>query len=124
MRKLLYITLPAIFLIGCGYTGSGEKVGQIIKLNHAGFWNQTWEGESIRGGMNNGSGASSTIFNFTVKDQNLLPLVQDALDKQYEVKLEYVYDWPAPFSSDSDGAFLTKITKLSDPGHKLQLEEK
>lgn len=122
MRKLVLLLPIILFTSACSYTGSGQKVGTIIKLNHAGVWFKTWEGESIRGGMNNGSGGSSTLFNFTVADEKLLPLVQDAMDKQYEVRLSYIYDWPAPFSSDSDGAFLTKIEKLDGLGHPLEIK--
>ena len=83
--------LLAFLLVGCNrYTGHGEKVGTIIKLSQEGYWYKTWEGEMVRGGMNGGSGAFSTKpLHFTVRDESLLPKLQEAFDKQQEIVLFY-----------------------------------
>ena|ERR1700682_3283491 len=71
-------------------TGRGEKVGTVIKLSQEGYFFKTWEGELIRGGMNNGSGAFSTKpLHFTVDNADLLPQVQRAFDEQKEVVVTY-----------------------------------
>lgn len=90
MRKLLIGAL-CILLSGCGYvTGSGEKIGTVIKLSKEGIFVKTWEAEIIRGGMNNGSGGFSTIpFFFTIDDEAMLPQVQAAFDSGKEVKIHY-----------------------------------
>ncbi len=68
--------LGVLCLAGCKDMGNGEKVGQIIKLNRQGFFCKTYEAELIRGGLNNGSGAASTLFDFTIEDERLIPAVQ------------------------------------------------
>ena len=107
------LILPFVFLQACGWqTASGTKVGTVIKLSQQGAFHSTWEGELIRGGMANGSGAFSiTPLHFTVDNPSMLPAVQDALDKQYEVEVTYVkYAW-APWSSDNTGFFLRSIKR-------------
>jgi|ERR1017187_2799093 hypothetical protein len=114
--------LSFLFISGCWDTGSGEKVGQIIRLNRQGVFCKTWEAELIRGGLNNGSGAASTLFTFTIEDERLVPAVKDALDQQYEVKIHYNMEGVTYCRSDGDDHFLNGIEKLSAPGHPLQLQ--
>lgn len=122
MKRRLIIPLASLLLISCKDQGYGEKVGQIIKLNKQGFFCKTWEAELIRGGMNNGSGAASTLFDFTIEDPRLVAAVQDALDKQYEVKIHYNMEAATACRSDSNDHFLNSIERLSAPGHALQIE--
>lgn len=107
--------------MACHDTGTGEKVGQIIKLNKQGVFCQTYEAELIRGGLNNGSGASSTIFDFTIEDEKLIPAIQDALDKQYEVKLKYRMEFATWCRSDSENHFLTGIERMNMQGHPMEI---
>lgn len=120
MRPLLLLALAAT-LTGCWDTGRGEKVGQIIKLNRQGVFCQTWEAELIRGGLNNGSGAASTLFHFTIEDQRLVPGVQAALDGQYEVKIFYNMELTSCCRSDSQDHFLNKVERLEGQGHPLEV---
>jgi hypothetical protein len=94
-------------------TGQGEKVGSVIKVSNEGLLFKTNEVEIVRGGMNNGSGAfSTTPLNVTVNDPGILAKIQDALDKQYEVKVRYVdYFW-TPLSSDSNSRYLVDVEKF------------
>lgn len=121
MQKRIAALAVAAVLCGCTDTGTGEKVGQIIKLNKQGLFCQTWEAELIRGGINNGSGASSTVFDFTVENESLIPALQDALDKQYEVKIHYRMEFATFCRSDSENHFLTSIERLNAPGHALEV---
>lgn len=121
MIKIIGVSFLCLVLCGCWGTGDGEKVGQIIKLNRQGAFCKTWEAELIRGGLNNGSGAASTVFDFTIEDMRLLPQIQDALDKQYEVKIHYNMELATLCRSDSGNHFLTGIERLQSPGHGLQV---
>lgn len=117
MKRLLLLVMLA-FVAGCNATpGSGEKIGQIIRLHRVGLLNETWEGELIRGGLQGGSGAIGVQpFHFTVSDNNpeLVKQVQAALRTQAEVLV--TYDLPVMFSlmSSDSGAFLTSITFVKD----------
>lgn len=121
MIRILALTALATLLTGCWDTGTGEKVGQIIKLNKQGVFCQTYEAELIRGGLNNGSGASSTIFDFTIEDTALVPQIQEALDKQYEVKIHYRMENVTLCRSDSDNHFLTGIERMNQQGHPMEV---
>jgi hypothetical protein len=115
------IVAASLLLWGCWDTGRGEKVGQIIKLNRQGLFCKTWEAELIRGGLNNGSGAASTLFDFTIEDEKLVPDVQAALDGQYEVKIYYNMENATACRSDSQDHFLNKIERLHGQGHALEV---
>jgi len=85
---------------GCGFvTGSGEKVGTVIKIAKEGIIFKTWEAEIIRGGMNNVSGGFSTKpFFFTITDKEMLHNVQQSFDSGKEIKIHYkrrfyIFNW-------------------------------
>jgi hypothetical protein len=124
IAKIVFIASVAIFTAslllhtGCGcnpnHPGTGEKIGQVVKLSYGGVIKDTWEGQLIRGGMNNGSGSfGTTPFDFTVEDPKLVPIVQAYMSNQTEVVIKYrregVY---SVFRSDSHGAFLIEITPV------------
>ncbi len=114
MLVLLLMLSIVPLLSGCGINtspGTGEKVGQIVKLNKQGLIRDTWEGQLIRGGMNNGSGSFGMVpFEFTVDDDSILQKVKDALDKQTEVKIKYRMEGLySLFRTDSSGHFITGI---------------
>lgn len=119
MKRLILLS-AALALAGCGDYGDGEKVGNIVKVSHQGFTCPTWEAQIIRGGLNNGSGASGQAFEFTIEDARLIPALQDALEKQYEVKIKYHMEYSTLCRSDSDSHFLTSIERLQSPGHPLE----
>ena len=113
MRNVLII---ALFLGGCGWnSGNGEKVGNVIKIAQEGAWHKTWEVEIIRGGMSNGSGGfSTTPLHLTISDDDPVDLakLEDAFDKQYEVKVRYTTVVFAPWSSQYDNHFAVSVEPL------------
>jgi hypothetical protein len=104
MKKILIPVLLVIVLAGCNrMTGRGEKVGTVIKLSQEGYFFKTWEGEMVRGGMNNGSGAFSTKpLHFTIDNPDLLPLVQKAFEEQKEVVATFEGHTNVVFSTTSE----------------------
>lgn len=89
---------------------SGEKVGQVVKISKEGLFCKTWEGELIRGGMNNGSGSFGVKpFHFTINNNDLLNKLKTALDSQHEIKIKYHKILFAPCDSGSSAYFLDNI---------------
>src|SRR5262249_1702712 len=85
----------ALLLSACIKDSSGEKVGIITRLSHDGWVPvcKTWEGEIIRGGLNNGTGVvSGEAFHFTVASGEQRLEVQRALESQKEVKILYHHE--------------------------------
>jgi hypothetical protein len=94
----------------------------VVKLGKRGAFCKTWEAEIIRGGLNNGSGGvSATAFEFTIEDERLVQLVQNAFDKQYEIKVDAHAEAASFCRSDSNSMFATAITKMNSPGHALEV---
>ena len=91
--------------------GTGEKVGQIVRMTNEGIVCKTWEAQLIRGGLNNGSGAFGvTPFEFTIIDPLMAEKVQDYMDSQQEVKITYITSgFYKTCSSGSGGDFLVSI---------------
>jgi|ERR1039458_123141 hypothetical protein len=113
---VIFATFTACDHFATRVTGQGTKVGTVIKLAQEGILSgcKTWEGELIRGGMTNGSGAFSvTPLYFTINDAALLAQVQNALDGQYEVEVTYTrYFGPMFCGSENDGNyFLTTLKR-------------
>lgn len=84
----------AIALWGNGrVAGTSERVGTIVKVAEEGFWNQTWEIEIVSGGvLAENEGFASEPFYATVRDPDLLPLVQQYFDSQEEVQIQFTDD--------------------------------
>ncbi len=114
LKNVILLFLIAPFLVACWETGNGQKIGTITRLNKRGVFCQTWEGEIIRGGLNTGSGVMGTAFHFTIEDQNLVPLVERAMNTQQEVKITFRSEGVTFCRSDSESYFLTKIEPLGD----------
>jgi hypothetical protein len=107
----------ALALTGCTHlVGNGEKVGSVIKVSQEGVLNTTNEVEIVRGGMNGGSGSfSTTPLNGTVTDDAVYAQLKDALNGQYEVKVQYRdYFW-TPISSDSGSRYIVAVQKMAIP---------
>jgi len=115
MKKSFVLgVLAASILSGCYDTGSGDKVGSVVKLAKQGVFCKTWEGEIIRGGMANGSGATGTAFHFTVDNDDLAKKIDHYLNTQQEVKLTYRMEFATFCRSDSpSNAFVTAVEPLS-----------
>lgn len=118
MKKLSAMVVAPLVLLLAGCTrivGTGDKVGSVIKVSNEGTFSKTNEIEIVRGGMNGGSGGfSTTPLLATINDPGILAKANDALDKQYEVKVKYVdYFECTPWVSDSPGCrFITSIEPL------------
>lgn len=117
-------TIVAALLIACLATAcglntpaEGEKIGTIVRVQRSGVLTKTWEGQLIRGGMNNGSGVMGIApFHFTIEDPKLLTAVQAAMEHQTEVLVTYRDEGIYSFSrSDSGGTFLLSIRPYLQP---------
>ena len=112
---LLSVVVVTCLTPGCGcnvhHPGTGEKIGQIVKLSNGGIFKDTWEGQIIRGGMSSGSGSfGTTPFDFTVENAALVPEIQGYMSNQIEVVIKYRTEFCySLFRSDSYGHFLTEI---------------
>ena len=105
---------------GCGVNtspGSGEKIGQIVKLSNQGMLCGTWEGQLIRGGMSGGSGSFGTVpFDFTIEDEAMAKKAQEFMQNQTEVVIKYRMEgiyWTC--RSESEGHFLVSIEPAPKP---------
>ena len=108
-----FIIAPLLaIVIGVNFNpGTGEKVGQIVRMTNEGIVCKTWEAQLIRGGLNNGSGAFGvTPFEFTISDPLMAEKVQKYMDSQQEVKITYrTSGFYKTCSSGSGGDFLVNI---------------
>lgn len=89
---------------------SGQKIGMLVKVAQQGLFNETWECELIRGGMNSSSGAFGIKpFDFTIKKKELIDKAIFAMENQKEIIVKYHEDIAAPFTSGSQGYFADDI---------------
>ena len=115
IRRVTLLMLIAVVAIslGCGLNsspGTGEKIGQVVKLSRQGMLNATWEGQLIRGGMSGGSGTLGTAFDFTIEDDAMAQKAMEYMQNQTEVIIRYrmegIYNL---WRTESSGHFLTSI---------------
>lgn len=81
--------IAPLLLSGCWEIAKGEKVGVVVKCAHEGIIFKTYECELIRGGMTDGSGSFGKSFHFTVENKADMPILEEALNNQKEVKITY-----------------------------------
>lgn len=115
MKRLIsafVMILTATFLSGCIETQKGEKIGMITKVAQEGFFCPTWEAQVIRGGFNQGSGASGTAFEFTIESDEMAQKVTKLAEERKEVKITYRKEAMTICSSDSNNYFLVSIEEL------------
>lgn len=119
MKKFLFVVLVSLFVAACGANNpvDGEKIGMIVRLEKSGVLFKTWEGQLIRGGMNDGSGVMGIQpFHFTIEDQRLVDQVREAMENQTEVLITYetegIY---SAARSDSGGTFLKSLRPYVKP---------
>ncbi len=119
---LVLLLAGILFGKGCANLshGTGQKIGQVVKFSKQGLFNDTWEGQLIRGGLSDGSGAIGTQpFNFTVEDEDLVAMVSKCMEEQTEVVIDYTIEGLySPFRSESGGNFLTNIKPAKKPPQK------
>jgi|GEM_PF-2749993 len=114
MKAVVVALVLLVFFAGCGINtdpGSGEKIGQIVKVSKEGMFFDTQEAQLIRGGLTSGSGAFGTVpFNFTIEDEALVKKVQEYMQNQREVIIKYRIEGIYSRSrSGSHGHFLISI---------------
>lgn len=100
-------------LSGCWTTENGTKAGVITKIAKQGaFWG-TYEGELIRGGLADGSGATGRSFKFTLGQSKNVNVVKslELLDKNKPVTIQYHCEaFVAPWRGESK-CFLDKVSE-------------
>lgn len=105
---LIGIIVLSFLLFICGHytTEEGSKIGTITKISKEGLFCKTYEGQIIRGGINDGSGNIGAAFYFTVQDKSLLDGLNKAMQEMKEVKITYHRRLWAPCDSGSNRYFL------------------
>lgn len=100
IKMLILMTISLFMLTGCWTTKSGQKSGIIVKVAKEGKYWGTYEGELIRGGLDNASGATGKEFHFTLGQfhSELVEKAELALQKNHHVVVsyhceEYVFPW-------------------------------
>lgn len=118
MKKyvLALSVMIAVGFTGCGSIGSGDKIGQVVKINSAsGFFCKTVEVEIIRGGFNGGSGVNGSSLHFTVENN---PLMVETLEKAMkdgsEMLVNFNHEFVSFCRSDSNSFFGTKVVVLNN----------
>ncbi len=111
--KNIALSIALLALVGCSVNtpGTGEKIGQIVKLNKQGIVFNTWEAELIRGGMTGGSGSfGMTPFDFTIESEEQAQAIAKYLQNQQEVVITYrIEGICGAWRSDSSGHFLVSV---------------
>ncbi len=113
IATLAIMAATALSLSGCVETSDGEKIGIITKLAKQGVIVKTWEGEIIRGGFSNGSGANGQAFHFTIEDDAVAKQLLTAMENQQEVKITYKTEMFHFLRSESEGHFLKTVTAIT-----------
>jgi hypothetical protein len=119
--KSAVVVAVVILLAGCGTNfqpGTGEKIGQIVKLKQEGIFSKTWEAELIRGGMNSGSGSFGVQpFDFTIEDAATAQRIEKYLHDQTEVVITYRTEgvYACTRSGQGGGDFLVTIRPSAEP---------
>lgn len=89
-------------LSGCSYS-DGSRAGVVSKFSHKGFVCKSWEGELVMGGMRNQLDQSNintsvpNVFQFSVTDPKIVPLIQGKLDSGERAVLHYNQEILPPF---------------------------
>ena len=98
-RKFLLITLLIVIVAGfitvfiCGLSYSdGTRSGILTKVSRKGYVFKTYEGEMNVGGISDGQGTimPSTIFKFSVRDENVYRKLEDVQGKRVRVRYKEV----------------------------------
>lgn len=114
MVRILTTMVMLVLLVGCysvchWKTEKGEKVGFIIKIAKQGVIFETCEATLIRGGINDGSGAFGSAFNFTIENNSLLEKAKQLMKERKEVRITYHKEAFTFLRSESNNYFLDDI---------------
>lgn len=88
---LLAIGVASYFAFG-SYS-EGYRAGNVMKISKKGVMFKTWEGELNVGGFSDGGGdgdMATTVWSFSVDDDEVVKEIEQAVDKGSKVKLHYV----------------------------------
>ena len=112
-NKLMGLMLVSLLLTSCLTKESGQKSGVIVKVAKQGLWWGTYEGELIRGGLDNANGVNGRHFTFTL-GQFKSRLVQDAIDalkaNQHVIAEYHCEQFVAPWRG-GNSCFVDRIIK-------------
>ena len=111
MKKLIIILLISLSITGCWKNKEGQKVGVIVKVAKEGpIWG-TYEGELIRGGLQDASGSNGQAFHFGFGawKSELVEKAIQVMDKNKPVTISYECEvFVAPWRSNHH-CFVTGI---------------
>ena len=116
--KLTFTTLilvPALtFTIWAGATmtftySSGERSGFLQKLSQKGWVCKTWEGELA---MVNMPGAMSQMFNFSVRNDSIAGVINEAMVQNHRVVLTYKQHVGVPTSCFGETQYFVSGVKV------------
>ena len=110
MKKLILGLACAALLTGCWQTSVGEKRGVVVKVAKEGMFWGTYQGELIRGGLSDATGANGRSFNFNIGafKSSLLVKLNEAMEKNKPISLRYhceawVMPWRGTHNCFADG---------------------
>ncbi len=99
LKKILWITLAAVILIGGGFFSfaymadysDGFRAGKITKFTRKGYIFKTYEGSLDVGGINSNKGVMSSTWDFTVdgSQKGVIEAIEKAMLDGSHVKLSY-----------------------------------
>lgn len=74
-----------------GNYSEGYRTGTVMKLSKKGAIFKTWEGQLNVGGLQDGGddGMSTTVWDFSVREENVISDIEAAVDNGKRVKLRY-----------------------------------
>ena len=111
MKKLLIISL-ILCLSGCWELEKGEKTGRIVKIAKAGYVIKTWDGELIRGGLNDGSGSMGRSFHFTIESDELVEKLKSAMESQKQINIKYHKEWITFLRTNDDQNYFADSVEI------------
>lgn len=86
---ILVIAVAVGYVFVFGNYSDGYRAGRIMKLSHKGVIFKTYEGQLDIGGLDNSDGAATTVWDFSVKDDQVVKDINKAVDEGSPVKLYY-----------------------------------
>ncbi len=92
LAVVLLITLAVLGYFVFGHYSEGYRAGHIMKFSKKGVVFKTWEGQLDTGGLLGGGeseGAATTVWDFSVRDKEVVKKIERAVDKGSNVKLFY-----------------------------------
>jgi hypothetical protein len=105
MKKTIAALMLPLALTGCWTVQEGEKHGVLVKVAKQGTIWGTYEGELIRGGISDASGANGRAFRFTFGQfkSKLVGIARQSLLQNKPVLLHYHCErFVAPWRGESN----------------------